>query len=115
MSFPSLPFSHLYHLGTLYKISDTKNAEVRLRWYQLALAEPASEAATHFAPEGANWIVGKQTGVIVGRMKFCRDVFRAVFKVDKLLAQTKFEAAKNSFHPIARKLIEKASRIVAPS
>lgn len=40
-------------------------------------------------------------------MKFCRDIFRAVFKVDKDIAVKAFEKEKMSFHPIARKMIEK--------
>lgn len=47
--------------------------------------------------------------MVVGRMKFCRDVFRSVYKVDKELAVNAFQKEKNSFHPIARKLIEKVS------
>jgi leukotriene-A4 hydrolase len=45
--------------------------------------------------------------MIVGRMKFCRDIFRSVNKVDHDLAVKSFEGKKQAFHPIARKLIEK--------
>lgn len=45
--------------------------------------------------------------MVVGRMKFCRDIFRLVYKVDEELAKSAFGKAKNAFHPIARKLIEK--------
>jgi len=40
-------------------------------------------------------------------MKFCRPVFRAVGKADMELARKTWEESKDSFHPIARKLIEK--------
>lgn len=40
-------------------------------------------------------------------MKFCRPIFRAASKVDKDLAVHVFGKAKDEFHPIARKLIEK--------
>jgi len=54
------------------------------------------------------WVVGDDgTGVIKGRMKFCRPIFRLVNKVDKNLAVSVFTKAKDAFHPIARKLIEK--------
>ncbi|KAK1231374.1 Leucyl aminopeptidase yscIV [Marasmius sp. AFHP31] len=102
-----LPSSHLLHLGSLYKLSSTPNAEVRLRFYQLVLKDTTSEAAKKYAPEAANWVIGDGTGMVVGRMKFCRDTFRAVYDVDKDLAVKAFQKEKNSFHPIARKMIEK--------
>ncbi|KAF9073998.1 peptidase family M1-domain-containing protein [Rhodocollybia butyracea] len=106
-SYKPLPSSHVEHLASLYKVSATHNAEIRLRFYQFSLADPTSPAAQKYAVEGADWVIGGGTGMVVGRMKFCRDVFRAVYKVDKDLAVDAFQKAKNSFHPIARKLIEK--------
>lgn len=47
--------------------------------------------------------------MVIGRMKFCRDIFRAVYKVDQELAVNAFQKEKDSFHPIARRLIEKVS------
>ncbi|KAL0576889.1 Leucyl aminopeptidase yscIV [Marasmius crinis-equi] len=102
-----LPSSHLVHMGSLYKLSSTLNAEVRLRFYQLVLGDPTSDAAKKYATEAANWVIGDGTGMVVGRMKFCRDTFRAVYKVDNDLAVKAFLKEKNSFHPIARKMIEK--------
>ncbi|EEB94219.1 hypothetical protein MPER_07004, partial [Moniliophthora perniciosa FA553] len=102
-----LPSSHLFHLASLYKLSSTSNAEIRLRFYQLVLGDPSTEAAKKFAEEASRWVIGDGTGMVVGRMKFCRGVFRAVFKVDKDLAIKAFQKEKNSFHPIARRLIEK--------
>jgi leukotriene-A4 hydrolase len=79
-----------------------------LRFYELALKDPTSRVAKDFAPEAANWVVGDDgTGVIKGRMKFCRPVLRAVYKVDSHLAMSAFEGKKDAFHPIARKMIEK--------
>ena len=76
----------------------------------MALADPSSVAAKAFAVEAANWVVGKDgSGVIKGRMKFCRPVLRAVRKVDADLAKQVFEPSKYAFHPIARKMIEKVS------
>ena len=107
---PPLPSLLVNHLGTVYKFSASPNAEIRFRFYQVALADPSSVAAKAFAVEAANWVVGKDgSGVIKGRMKFCRPVFRAVRKVDEDLAKQVFEPSKYAFHPIARKMIEKVS------
>ncbi|KAJ7628066.1 hypothetical protein B0H17DRAFT_1340141 [Mycena rosella] len=60
---------------------------IRLHFYALALAPPTSDAAVHFAPEAARWVVGVDgTGVIKGRMKFCQPIFKAVCKIDSALA-----------------------------
>lgn len=107
-SYAALPSNLIFHMATLYGLSTTPNAEIRLRFYGLALQDPGSAAAQAFAQQAADWIIGDDgTGVIKGRMKFCRPVFRDVYKADKELAVQKFLKAKMSFHPIARKLIEK--------
>jgi len=96
------------HLGNLYHLASTSNAEIRLRFYEVALADPASSAAKVLAVDAAKWVIGDDgSGVVKGRMKFCRPVLRAVSKVDRELAITNWEKAKTGFHPIARKLIEK--------
>lgn len=105
-SFPNLPSHLISYLGSLYKLSSTPNAEIRYRFYDIALAEPSSAAAKGFAGEAANWLVGTDgTGVIKGRMKFCRPVFRAINQVNNNLAVTTFKKNQDAFHPIARKLI----------
>ena len=113
-----LPADHVSHLGTLYKVADTTNAEIRLRFYELALRDPRS-VPENLARDAAEWVVGDDgSGVIKGRAKFCRPVFRSIAKVDKDLAVKYFEKHKSEFHPIARKLIEKVSGsqlIVPPS
>ncbi|OBZ79425.1 Leukotriene A-4 hydrolase [Grifola frondosa] len=107
-SYAALPPSHITLLGNLYRLSDTPNAEIRLRFYEVALLDPSSPIAKSLAPEAANWVVGNDgTGIIKGRMKFCRPVFRAVAKVDTQLAVKVFSGSKEGFHPIARRLIEK--------
>ena len=109
-SYPALPSSHISYLGKLYRLSTIPNAEIRLRFYMVALVDPSSPAAKSFAPEAANWVVGDDdTGVVKGRMKFCRPIFRAVYKVDQRLSVAVFSKSKDAFHPIARKLIEKVS------
>ncbi|KAJ7454867.1 peptidase family M1-domain-containing protein [Mycena latifolia] len=107
-NFAALPFAHIAHLGTVYGVAGTTNAEIRLRFYNLALSPPTSEAAVFFAPQAAKWVVGDDgSAVIKGRMKFCRPIFRGVFQVDEGLAKEVWEKNKNGFHPIARKLIDK--------
>jgi leukotriene-A4 hydrolase len=114
-SYPALPSSHVSHLGKLYHLSTSPNAEIRLRFYGVALADPSSPAAKIFSLEAAKWVVGDDgTGVVKGRMKFCRPIFRAVHKVDQKLSIAVFSKSKEGFHPIARKLIEKVSLLDLP-
>jgi leukotriene-A4 hydrolase len=84
------------------------NAEIRLRFYNVALKDPTSLAALEFASHALKWVTGRDgTGVIKGRMKFCRPTFRAASRVNAALAKEYFARSKDEFHPIARKLIEK--------
>ncbi|KAF8633192.1 hypothetical protein AX15_001489 [Amanita polypyramis BW_CC] len=107
-SLQPLPSSHLQHLAEVYRFSSTPNAEIRLRFYELILSDPKATVAQSFAVRAANWVVGDDgSGIIKGRMKFCRPVLRAVNKVDSDLAKTTFGRKKYSFHPVARRLIEK--------
>jgi len=113
LDFPPLPCSHLVHLGNIYGMSSTTNAEIRLRFYNLVLSTPTSEAAAHFAPEATKWVVGDDgSNVIKGRMKFCRPVFRSVFQANERLAKEAWEKHRNKFHPIAKKLIDKDLALV---
>ncbi|KAG6878671.1 hypothetical protein C0992_007685 [Termitomyces sp. T32_za158] len=113
-SYPPLPLSHIRHLGALYKFSSTSNAEVRFRFYELALADAQSDSAKAFAADAVNWIVGADTesGLIIGRMKFCRPTFRYVFKVNEALAVKVWQSKKDAFHPIAKRLIDKVFQIM---
>ena len=107
-SYEALPSTHIFHLDELYKVSKTPNAEIRLRFYELALKDPVAPAAKHFAFKAAAWVVGTDgSGVVKGRMKFCRPIFKGVFKVDKALAVDTFSSSKEFFHPIAKRQIEK--------
>lgn len=72
------------------------------------MSDPSSVAAKSYAPEAAKWVVGDDgTGVLKGRMKFCRPIFKAVREVDEELAVAVFLQFKDNFHPIARERIEK--------
>ena len=80
-----------------------------LNWILCSQNEsPASPAAQAYAAPAARWVTGTDgTGVLRGRMKFCRPTFRAVARADRPLAVEVFTANKVAFHPIARRLIEK--------
>lgn len=109
-TYPNLPGQLVSHLGSLYHLSTSSNAEIRFRFYEIALAESSSPTAKQFAEEAAKWVVGSDgTGVVKGRMKFCRPTFRAIANVNKTLAVETFTPNKGAFHPIAVKLIEKVS------
>ncbi|KAI0742573.1 metalloprotease [Daedaleopsis nitida] len=106
-TYKALPETHITHLGTLYALSASLNAELRWRFYMAALLDPTSSAARTYASPAVNWVVGKDGNEVVqGRMKFCRPTFVAVQKVDCKLAVDTYEDNKTYFHPIAQKLIE---------
>lgn len=112
-SYTALPSTHIAHLGKLYSVANTTNAEIRFRFYEVALLDPTSTGAQQFALQAARWVVGDdETGVVKGRMKFCRPVFRAINRVDPKIARDVFGRSKNAFHPIARRLIEKVREMI---
>lgn len=107
-TYAPLPSTHIEHLGALYDVATSPNAEIRLRFYNFALKDAQSSAALDFASHALKWVTGRDgTGVIKGRMKFCRPTFRAAGRVNSTLAKEYFVRSKEEFHPIARKLIEK--------
>ncbi|KAF8132825.1 peptidase family M1-domain-containing protein [Boletus edulis] len=102
----ALPTKHVLHLDGLYRFSQTTNSEIRMAFYLVALKEPTSAVAKLFVQSVLDWVIGKDTGVIQGRMKFCRPLFRVANKVDREKTVAAYESARTLFHPIARKLIE---------
>lgn len=103
-----LPPTHVLFLGDLYAVRTTTNAEIRFRYYELALLDASQGETKIMAQEAAKWVVGADgTNIVKGRMKFCRPVFRAVNAADPSIAKSTFEQYKTAFHPIARRLIEK--------
>ncbi|CAE6490640.1 unnamed protein product [Rhizoctonia solani] len=106
-----LPAPHIKFLGDQYSLDTTLNGEIRLRWYGLALSAQAP-APLEWSTRAAEWVVGGGKGAdagkgVKGRMKFCRTTFRAIDKVAPALAKSSFEAHKDEFHPIARRMIAK--------
>lgn len=106
----ALPLKHLLLLSRLYGFSQTTNSEIRMPFYLVMLKDPASPAAKLFVQPVLDWVIGKDTGIIQGRMKFCRPLFRAANKVDREMTLAAYYSARTLFHPIARKLIEQVSR-----
>ncbi|KAN0101130.1 Peptidase family M1 domain containing protein [Tylopilus felleus] len=107
---PPFPHAHIVHLGSVYTLAHTPNAELRLRFYQIALPDPRSSAAREYAPAAVHWVVGAEEGDrggVKGRMKFCRPVWRLVGDVDRGLAVGMYLKYREAFHPIAQRLIEK--------
>lgn len=87
-------------IGTLYGFDSSENAEIRNRFYRIALRsgpEYAKDAASrsNIASQGillsegtgltgAEWVTNK------GRMKFCRPTYRGIFNQDPELAKKTF-------------------------
>ena len=107
-SYAALSERHIEALGKLYHLSENTNAEIRLRFYEVALQDRSSPAARKYTPEALKWVVGSDgSGVVKGRMKFCRPIFQSAGEVNHSLAAKTFREHQRSFHPIAQKLIEK--------
>lgn len=108
-----LPYTHISHLDSLYRLSSTSNGELRLRFYQLALSGP-SPGPESYVLGAIQWVCGDDgTGIVKGRMKFCRPLFKAVSSVDAALARYMFRKFGDSFHPIAKKMIQKVGTIAS--
>ncbi|ORX38697.1 peptidase family M1-domain-containing protein [Kockovaella imperatae] len=93
---PVFPASLISLLDNTYGFGKNDNAEVRLRFYQIAL-----KSGPEYAEDAAKWVVDK------GRMKFCRPIFRLLKQQTPELAQKTFMEHKDFYHPIARKMIAK--------
>ncbi|GJE92045.1 M1 family metallopeptidase [Phanerochaete sordida] len=107
-SYPALPVAHVDALASVYHFASATNAEIRLRFYEVALQDASSDAARKYTPAALRWVVGDDgSGVVKGRMKFCRPVFQSTGKVDLELARKTFRAHESAFHPIAAKMIVK--------
>jgi len=89
----------LHKLDNLYKLTQSKNAEIRFRWYQLAIR---SEHETIF-PHIVGFLKEQ------GRMKYVRPLYRSLFKSQKGrdLAVATFKEHRGSYHNIASKMIAK--------
>lgn len=88
-------------LDKTYNFSKQENAEIRLRFYEIAL----EDKNTSYKQEAANWVTRQ------GRMKYCRVMYRALNKVDSELARKTFIEHRNFYHPIAAAMIASVSEV----
>ncbi|PNY23096.1 Leukotriene A-4 hydrolase [Tolypocladium capitatum] len=84
-------------MGKVYDFISSKNAELKTSYYLVALK---ANDPTCF--DGAAELLG-----LVGRMKFVRPLFRALFKVDTKLALDTFATNRDFYHPICRGMVQK--------
>jgi len=93
-------FAHstLEHMAKAYSLTDSRNAEIRFRWYMLCVK---SEYTTE---QGMVSFLREQ-----GRMKFVRPLYRAMHgsKEFKSLAASTFQGARHQYHAIAAKMLAK--------
>lgn len=87
-------------LDNILEISNICHAEVRLKWLQFALST-AGKANASIKDLAVKFLETH------GRMKYIRPVYRALAKADKSLALETFKRMKESYHPIASKLVAK--------
>lgn len=103
----------ILHLGKIYQFLDTPNAEIRLRYYEVAFLDPSTIAAKELVIAAIKWVIGEDgSGIIKGRMKFCRPIFQMCSRVEKKLVVNNWKRTKSRFHPIAQKLIDKVSNLI---
>ncbi|KAF0692479.1 Aste57867_16449 [Aphanomyces stellatus] len=89
----------LTHLGDVYKLTHTKNSEVRMRFQTLCVR--AEHAA--ILPQVEAFLKEQ------GRMKYVRPLYRDLYKskFGADAARRIFGQTKDNYHPIARKMIAK--------
>jgi len=96
-AYDTLPANYLKEMNKCYKFDTTENAEIRLRWYNVALAGDGKD----FKYAAAKWVV------TVGRMKMCRPIMQKLFSCDEELAIKTFLDAEAFYHPIATAQLRK--------
>ncbi|KAI8054004.1 leukotriene A4 hydrolase [Syncephalis plumigaleata] len=84
-------------MDSIYKFTKVQNCEIRFSWQMLCLKaayEPIYQHVVEFVKEQ-------------GRMKYVRPLYRALNKVNSTLARDTFTKVRDSYHPIAARMIEK--------
>lgn len=91
--------SRLASLDALYKLSASRNAEVRFRWQRLCIKMRAG----FIVPQVVDFLKSQ------GRMKFTRPLFRDLFAwpEQKHVAVETFTAWAENYHPICRQMVSK--------
>ena len=92
-----LPVERVRLLGATYDLLSSKNFELKVAYYRIALA-----AGDESCYRGVADLLGH-----VGRMKLVRPLFRGLNKVDRKLAVETFEKNKEFYHPICKAMVAK--------
>lgn len=102
---PRVPAAMAQRLDEVYNLSTAANPEIRLRFYEVALEEKGGA----YARDAADWVCMRHSCQVKsqGRMKYCRTVFKALYKVDPALARQTFLDNESFYHPIAASMIRK--------
>lgn len=89
-----------------YHLHDVQNAEIKSRWYQLAIKSVLIEPTTDFVKNDV--LPGLLSFVTsVGRMKFVRPIYKALKNYDLELARDTFRSHSDFYHPICRTMVSK--------
>jgi len=88
--------SRLDTWGEAYGWDKVKSSELRFRWLILALV---------CGDEGRRVDDAIAMAKTVGRMKFCRPLYRELGKANAKKAKAAFEEAKGGYHPITAKMV----------
>lgn len=95
----NMPHPTLKRMEEIYKLSSTKNSEIRFRWQTLCI-----RAGAEFIFPQVEFFLKEQ-----GRMKFVRPLFSELLKSSEgtKLARRIFSESKTNYHPIAQKMLAK--------
>lgn len=97
---PKFPPKALAAMQTVYKLSESRNAEIRFRWQTLCL----NSGQTSIFPHVVQFLTEQ------GRMKYVRPLYRSLAAASpegRVLALETFTKSKDFYHPIAAAMISK--------
>lgn len=99
-----LPISHLRTMDKAYRLTPSKNSEIKFRWLRLCVRSAYREQYS----ETVDFIT------MQGRMKFIRPLYKELYarKESKDLAVKTFQEHRKFYHPIAESLIAKDLHLV---
>jgi leukotriene A-4 hydrolase/aminopeptidase len=95
----AIPVAKLEQMDRLYELTSSRNAEIRFRWYMLAIRSSYERVF----PFAAQFLTEQ------GRMKYIRPLYRALYANEKgrALALETFQRHKENYHSIAQKMVGK--------
>ena len=94
---PPMTVAALRKMDSLYGLTQSKNAELRVRWQRLCIRHRAA----FIVPHALRFVVE------VGRMKFVRPIYRELGEWPEMRSQAveTFMANRSIYHPIASKVL----------